>query len=454
VVAAVYVLAIRLLALWPWLALRVRLPLVAAGAGAFAGVGYTLLTGAEVPTIRSCIGAVLVLLALALGREALSLRMVAVAAFLVLLIWPEALVGPGFQMSFASVIAIVSLHGSAPVQRFLAPRAEAWWQRGARQLAMLLVTGVVIEAALLPIGLFHFHRAGVYGALANVIAIPLTTFVSMPLIALALLFDSVGAGAPFWWLAGQSLDLLLGLAHWTASRPGAVTKLPAFGNGPYALALVGMLWLALWRGRKRLLGLVPAALGVAGLLLVRAPDVLVSSDGRYVGVTGEAPGELLVLRDSRSDYARDNLLEVAGMDGAVRTFDDWPGARCTREFCALELKRGGREWRLLMARGTDYVDTRALAAACERVDIVVSDRWLPYSCRPAWFKADRTLLGRTGGLAIDLDSARVRTVAASQGEHGWWHEPPPRPPRKPRATATPAASAPPPPAKAAAAPAQ
>jgi competence protein ComEC len=46
--------------------------------------------------------------------------------------------------------------------------------------------------------LFHFHRAGFYGALANVVAIPLTTFVIMPLEALALLFDLVGLGAPFW----------------------------------------------------------------------------------------------------------------------------------------------------------------------------------------------------------------------------------------------------------------
>lgn len=45
VVALVYFLAIRLLALWPWLALRVRLPVLAAGAAALAGIGYTLLTG-------------------------------------------------------------------------------------------------------------------------------------------------------------------------------------------------------------------------------------------------------------------------------------------------------------------------------------------------------------------------------------------------------------------------
>ena len=429
VIGAAYFIALRLLALFPWLALRMRVPIMAAGAGALAGIGYTLLTGAEVPTIRSCIAAVLVMLALVLGREPLSMRMIAVAALLVLLVWPEAVVSPGFQMSFASVIAIVALHSAAPMRVYNAPREEPLWARWSRQLALLLLTGVVIELALMPIALFHFHRAGIYGALANVIAIPLTTLASMPLIALALVFDAVGAGAPFWWLAGKSLELLLALAHWTAAMPGAVTMLPAMGKGAFALFVFGGLWLALWRGRVRLAGLVPALIGLVLLSQVRAPDLLVSGDGRHVGITGEAAGELLVLRATRSDYARDNLTETAGMAGELRLLDDWPGARCNPDFCVITLRRGARDWQVLMARGSALVSERALAAACERADIVVSERYLPRSCRPRWLKADRDLLQRSGGLTVDLTERRIETVAEGEGEHGWWN-PPERLPRR------------------------
>src|SRR3546814_8720639 len=59
-------------------------------------------------------------------------------------------------------------------------------------LGGLLLTGLVVEAALTPIGLYHFNRMGVYGAFANIIAIPLTTFVIMPLEAVALLLDPLG----------------------------------------------------------------------------------------------------------------------------------------------------------------------------------------------------------------------------------------------------------------------
>ena len=87
--------------------MRFNLVLVAAGVGALAGVAYTLLTGMQVPTVRACIAALLVLGGIALGREAISLRLVAVGALLVLLFRPEALAGASFQLSFAAVTAII-----------------------------------------------------------------------------------------------------------------------------------------------------------------------------------------------------------------------------------------------------------------------------------------------------------------------------------------------------------
>ena len=423
VIAAAYFAVLRLLALWPALALRVRLPVLAAAGGALAGIGYTLLTGAEVPTVRSCVAAMLVLIALALGRDALSLRMVAVAAGFVLLLWPESAIGPSFQMSFSAVLAIIALSNSAPVRAFLAPREEPWVHRLGRNVAMLFLTGMVIEIALMPIVLFHFHRAGLYGAFANVVAIPLVTFVAMPLIALGLLFDLVGAGAPFWWATQQALDLLLGIAHLTAGQPGAVKLMPQMGGAAIALFAGAGLWLALWSGPARLWGLAPAALASVLALLTPIPDLLVSGDGRQVGVAVAGPdGErrLLSLRDSRSSYARDNLIELAGVRGEPVPLAQWPGARCSSAFCTIAIIRGGRTWHVLMARSRDRIEERALAAACAEADIVIADRTLPRSCRPAWIKADRRMLERTGGLAIDLERGSIATVAEREGAHGWW----------------------------------
>lgn len=429
-IGAVYFLVARLLAAIPWIALRIRVPIAAALLGALAGIGYTILTGSEVPTIRSCIGALLVLVALALGRDPLSLRMVAVGALVVLSFWPEALFGPSFQMSFAAVIAIVSFHSAAPVRDLLTGEHHGPLVRLLRSLILLLVTGLVIELALMPIGLFHFHRAGVYGSIANVVAIPLTTFVTLPLIGIALILDPVGMGAPVWWLVGKSLELLLAIAHFVAAQPGAVTALPAISPFAFAIFVLGMLWLALWSGRVRLWGAVPAAAAVLTMILTEPPDILVTGDGHHVGITGEG-SELLVLRTGRGDYMRDNLLELAGMDGTLRPLDEWPGARCSPDFCATVLTRGGRSFTLLLSRSRAYIDEMALASACERADIVIADRRLPYACRPRMLKADRLFLARTGGLAINLATGNVHTVAETQGHHGWYRWPDPQADRQP-----------------------
>ncbi len=429
VVAAAYFAVLRLLALWPALALRVRLPVVAASAGALAGIGYTLLTGAEVPTVRSCVAALLVLGALALGRDALSMRMLALAAGFVLLLWPESAIGPSFQMSFTAVLALVALSNAAPIKAFLAPRDEPWIVRLGRNTVMLFVTGVVIELALMPIVAFHFHRAGMYGAIANVVAIPLVTFIAMPFIALGFLADLIGAGGPFWWVVDKSLALLLAIAHFTAGLAGSVRLMPQIGGLAVALFAAGGLWLGLWRGRARLAGLVPVAAASMLAATTPIPDLLIAGDGQQVGITATgADGEprLITLRDSRSSYTRENLMELAGVAAEPVPLATWYGARCSSAFCTVTLRRGGRDWVLLLGRGRPQIEERALAAACGRADIVVSERFLPRSCRPRWLKADRRYLERSGGLAIDLADERITSVAESQGEHGWWREPPPR----------------------------
>jgi len=418
VIAGVWFLVFRGLGLFPWIALRVRLPLVAAVCGALAGIAYCLITGSQVPTMRAAVGAVLVLGALAIGRDPLSMRLLAVAALFVMLFWPETVLGPSFQMSFGAVIAVIALHNAAWVKRFLARRDESWLVRMARRAAMLLIGGLAIEFALLPVALFHFHRAGLYGALANVIAVPLVTLVSMPSLALALALDPVGLSGPAWWVTGRSLDAVLWIAHTTAALPGAVTTLPSMPGWVYGLWIAGGLWLALWSGPVRRWGLVPVAVALLFWAMIRPPDILIAGDGRHVGITGLGP-DLVVLGEGQGRFASDTLLEGAGMSGTTRALEDWPNARCTHDFCALALDRAGRRTVLLIARSHRRLNPDGLAQACAQSDVVIADHPLPPVCHPRQILADGALLSRTGGMTIDLASGTVRTVAETTGRHPW-----------------------------------
>lgn len=418
-VGAAMLLALKLLALSPALALRVPLTLVAAGFAALVGIGYTLLAGAEFPTVRACVAALLVLAAIALGREALTLRLVAVGALVVLLAWPEALANPSFQLSFAAVTAIIALLEHPRVKALLARRDEGVAARVWRVALGLFLTGIVVEAALTPIGLFHFHRTGLYGAIANIIAIPFTTFVTMPLETAALLLDLVGLGAPLWWLTDLSLQFLLWLAHYFGYLPGAVGRLPTMPRGAFALMVTGCLWLALWRGRIRSAGLVPVALGALWALATPAPDILVTGDGRHVAVRTEN-SEMALLRGRAGDYVRNMLSETAGFGAELGRLDDLRGAACSADLCRAEIVRNGRRLVLLATRTDYFVEIGAFTRACAEADIVISDRRLPRTCRPRWLKADRPFLERSGGLAIRLGPpVRVESVSDRVGRHPW-----------------------------------
>lgn len=409
----------RLFALSPRLALGGYVLPVAAAAGALAGAGYTWLAGAEVPTLRSLIAALLVLVALLMGREALTLRLVAAGALIVLVWRPESLVGPSFQLSFAAVTAIVVLHESPAMQRFMARRDEGLVRRWARGIAGLLVTGLVVEVALAPIALFHFHKAGLYGALANVIAIPLTTFVVMPFEALALLFDSLGLGAPFWWVAEQALRVLIALAHHVADAPGAVATLPRFPAWAFALAIAGGLWFLVWQRSWRWWGLAPLVAGMAVLVLQPRPDLLITADGRNIAAAVPGGGYAL-LRDRAGDFVRDTMNEAGGSDAPLGALAMLDHVECNVDFC-----RWVQEGHIVLAsRGRDRIEGSVMAPACAAADVVISDRWLPRECVGRWLTIDRDSLAESGGLAIYLGEKPKAVAALTAGDgHPWRNAP-------------------------------
>ena len=394
VVAATMLLTLRLLALSPWLALRWPLLLIAAGAGAAAGIAYTVLSGAEVPTVRSCVAAILVLVGIALGREAMTLRLVAAGALAVLLFRPEALVGPSFQLSFAAVTAIIAFHEHPWVRSRALKREEAWPRRLLRELVVLLATGFLVEAALAPIAAYHFHRAGLYGALANIVAIPLTTFVIMPLEALALLLDLGGMGAPAWWAAGKALALLLWLARVVSAAPGAVAALPSMPHGAFLAMVAGGVWLALWRTRVRWAGIVPLLLGAAWAFATPSPDILVTGDGKHLAV--RAGGGLYLLRPRAKDYVRQQMGEAAGIQADAADLDALPGARCNADTCVATIRRDNAQWHLLATRSPYFSDIGDFVRACRWADIVVSDRRLPAYLHAALVEGRSHLAGRDG----------------------------------------------------------
>ena len=264
---------------------------------------YLVLSGAEVATQRAFIMTAIVLVAVMVDRFALTLRNLALAALGVMLVVPEAVVHPSFQMSFAATLALVAAYerglpwAAAGADTSLGARVALW---GGREIAALLLASLVAGLATTPYAAYHFHRLAPYGVLANLLAMPIVSIWVMPAGLLALLALPFGFDAPLWRLMGGGIAWMIEVALFVASLPGAVGRIAAFGTGPLLLCTAGLVVLGLLRSPLRWSGAALVAASALWAMRAPLPDVLIADRGDVVAVRN-AQGKLAVMRGGGGD---------------------------------------------------------------------------------------------------------------------------------------------------------
>jgi competence protein ComEC len=405
VVAGVVFFVVRaLLALVPALATRRPIKKWAALAAFAAATFYLLLSGAEVATQRSYIMTAIVLLGVMADRPALTLRTLAVAALAVLLLAPEAVVHPSFQMSFAATLALVS--GYAGGLKWMAAGADtplgariALW--GGREIVGLILASFFAGLATTPYAAFHFHRAAPYGVIANLLAMPVVSAVVMPAGMLALLAMPFGFDGPLWKLMGLGIEWMDAVALWVASLPGSVGRVPAFGTGVLVLMTAGLILLCLLRTPLRWSGAALIAVAILWAALTPQPDVLVADGGQVFAVRA-ADGRLAILKSGNDGFA---IREWLAADADARVEKDKglrDGFACDEAGCIARLKDGALVSVVLTAE--------AFEEDCARAVLVLSQR-----TAPPWCKAqviDRNVWKRNGALALRRTKDGFEMVAA------------------------------------------
>ena len=365
-----------LVAAWPWLALRVSGKKVAAWAGLGAVGIYLVVSGHPPPAERAAITASIAFIAILLDRQAISMHALAVAAFAVLLIQPEAIVTPGFQMSFAATAALVALAEAWPARprEISAPWVILLVQRASAWLGIAVMASLVAGAATGPFALQHFNRTAMYGLAANLATAPLSDFIIMPSLALGGLLEPLGLGGPFLWLAGQGIGLMLAIGEWTAGLPGAVRTVASAPGFVLPIAFLGVLFCCLWRGPLRWLGLPFAA---AVMLWPRdpPPDLWIGDGG--TNAAWIAAGEAVVMRPGVRQFAVDVWTRRRGVSPAARATEGWA---CTRFSCAPASAGAGplAMWWGRRAPTPEQVD--ALCRAAPVVSVRAPLAALPSSC--------------------------------------------------------------------------
>ncbi len=270
------------LAAVPALGLRLPAKKLSAALALVVAAGYLGLSGGNVATERAFVMAAVVLVAVMLDRRAISLRSVALAATILLVWQPEALLGPGFQMSFAATTALVGVYGL--IRDAQLPMGPRWL----RPISAVVITSVVAGLATAPLAAAHFNLWSQYGLVANLPSVPLMGILVMPAAVIGAVLMPLGLDALPLWVMGRGLAAILWVAHWVAGFEGARGTVPTPGPLVLPMMALGALFMVLWQGWARLAGVLPVALSLLLWLQSTRPDVLIADDGALVGVMTEA----------------------------------------------------------------------------------------------------------------------------------------------------------------------
>ncbi|HEY1878739.1 MAG TPA: ComEC/Rec2 family competence protein [Caulobacteraceae bacterium] len=405
-----------LIAAWPWLALRVSGKKVAAVAALVVVIAYLLLSGAHPPARRAAITASVAFVAILADRRAVSLHSLAVAALAVLLIEPEAVLQPGFEMSFCATASLIAMSEVWPHRQVAVdlPWPIAMLQKGRDWLIAMIMVSLVAGAATGPFAIQHFNRVANYGVVANLTADFIASAILMPLLALCLAAQSLGLGAeqigPLYWAAGWAARSVISIGHLFSGAPGAAVTMASAPPLALAVSYAGIVFACLWRGVLRWIGL-PMAFAVALWPRPAPPAAWISNDGSDAAIV--IGGGAVALKPSTHLYAvqtwaqRRNLSLPADPETALASLYD-----CDRSAC---VPRAGLKPAIAAWWTKRVPKPERLARLCEGADFLIlrAATSLPSACR------DVRILGRS---AFDREGAAEIYPTGS----GWrivWSQP-------------------------------
>ncbi len=410
------------IALVPVLALRVSSKKIAAAVALIAAAFYFGLSGGAVATQRSFVMIAVMLVAVLVNRRAISLRSIAIAALIVLVLQPESLLQPGFQMSFAATVALVAAFTA------VRDRPEGGWQmaRWLRPVAALALASAVAGTATAPYGAAAFNKLSGYGLLANMLAEPVMALLVMPGAVIAAVLSLVGLADPVLWLMVQGARWILWVSDFVAGLQGAVVGVVS--PQPFVLPLLtlGGLWLVLVPLGARWAGTVPVLVALVAWSLAERPALLVSGDGAIAGLMTDQGRAFSTIKGGK--FIVTNWMEDDGDLTPLKEAGRRPG---------FELARDGLEFALGPKRGVVVAgETGAdrLADLCRTADLLIiaarKDKAAVPTLDPGRCqRIDPESLRLTGPLAFSLsgDGWVTRSVAQVQGQRLWTGKPPPPP---------------------------
>jgi competence protein ComEC len=352
-VTAIFFLTSRfILNFFSSIALRFDCKKISAFIALIGSFAYLLLSGMEVAAVRSFIMSSMIIIAILINRISTPMRAIAISATIILIVSPENIIHPSFQMSFAAVLALVACFEEMKKLKFDFNNFS-YIEKILFYIFSLSCASLVAGFATAPFALYHFNQSSNYSILANLLAVPITSFLLMPCVVLTFLLMPFHLEIIALYPMKLGIKLIILLAQYIAELPYSVTHFVKISDSNLLIIVTGMLWLCIWRSNIRFIGIGLIIIG--GLLqsLVVPASIFIDWSKKIIAVV-DNKNQLVFLNKSLGSFKKQLLINQLGIDpGSVKIYKKNNYQYSEDLFCDISLctlKKTG--YRLLIDRQT------------------------------------------------------------------------------------------------------
>jgi competence protein ComEC len=274
---------------------------------------YLLISGMQVAAIRAFIMTSIVILAIIFKRFPSPMRSVCFAAFLILLIYPEYALHPSFHLSFVAVISLLAGY-ELYVSKFLFSGTSSIFYGLKLYIFSNIYSTIIASIATAPFVIYHFYIYSNYSVLANLVAVPLTSFILMP----AAIFTFFLLPIHLEYVPLKCMDFAIGYilqtARYIETLPYSIWYFGHISSLSLFIYTIGFLWGCFLKTNLRLIGLVPIIISFIMMLNTQKPDLIIGGRDHAIAINKNGT---LVIEDSVGSFVVDYWTSWFGQQNPI-----------------------------------------------------------------------------------------------------------------------------------------
>ena len=387
------------------------------------GFFYLAITGYPVSAQRAFLMSLMFFLAIMIDRESMPIYSVAWSALIILIISPENILEPGFQMSYSAVIALVSSYS------FFNERLNrnnfkdiSFIRKSIKYIFNIALSSFIASLATTPFAIYHFNQYSLYGIITNLIAVPLTTLWVMPFGMLSMLLYPLNLGYIALIPMGWGIDILISISSYIAGLPNSSGVTSSLSSNIILLMVFGGLWLALWVSSIRIIGgiIIIISIIIAYIKHDNIADIIIGGENDISYAFIDKINDRILYSDNyNNNYQDDIWAKKIGVENKYNISDiEHDNYLCDEYSCIYKLK----------GKVISFIkDPMAISEDCEKADILVnmtyySEKDISISgCRDVDIIINRYDLHKNGTYIITIvnNDIQIDNVSDNIGNRLW-----------------------------------